>query len=188
MDSKSNSRIQFAENLKYYMKRDEKRQKDLSNDLGIANSLVSEWVKGKKYPRIENMKKLADYFNVTISDLVDDKEKDLFYSLPVYSKTMEINDNSNAYRTEYQDAFQFHIENNHMEPKFEKDDIVVAEKKTTYTEDCFVIAKRKNLLAVYKYNHKNKTIETLKTKKVYSVDNTTTLVAEIIELRRKPKV
>lgn len=188
MDSKSNSRIKFAENLKYYMKRDGKRQKDISNDVGIASSLVSEWVKGKKYPRIENMKKLADYFSITISDLVDDKENDLFYSLPVYSKTMELNDNSNAYHTEYKDAFQFHIEDNHMEPKFEKNDIVVAEKKTTYTKDCYVIAKRKNLLAVYKYNHKNKTIETLKTKNVYSLDNTTTLVAEIIEQRRIPKV
>lgn len=184
MDSKSNSRITFAINLKYYMKHEGKRQKDISNDLGIANSLVSEWVKGKKYPRVENMRKLADYFKVTISDLVDDHDKDAFYSLPVYLKTMEINDKSNSYHTNYIDAFQFHIDDNHMLPEFKKYDIVVAEKKTTYTKDCFVIAKRKHLLAVYKYNHKDQTIETIRPKKVYSIDTNVSLIAQIIELRR----
>jgi transcriptional regulator with XRE-family HTH domain len=35
---------------------------------------LTEWVNGKKYPRIDNIEKLAGYFKVSKSDLIEDFE------------------------------------------------------------------------------------------------------------------
>ena len=59
-DAEHNKRI-FANNLYYYMQIKNKTQNDIVRDLGITASTVSDWVLGKKYPRIDKMQKLADY-------------------------------------------------------------------------------------------------------------------------------
>ena len=38
----------------------------VAKDTGIATSTLSEWKKGKYQPKIDKMKKLADYFGVSI--------------------------------------------------------------------------------------------------------------------------
>ena len=63
----------FASNLKRYMALNEKSRKDLSNDLGISYYTVTDWVNGKKYPRMDKVEKLANYFGVLKSDLIEEK-------------------------------------------------------------------------------------------------------------------
>lgn len=70
-DAEQNKQI-FANNLYYYMKTKNKTQNDIVRDLGITASTVSDWVLGKKYPRIDKMQKLADYFGVLKSDLTEE--------------------------------------------------------------------------------------------------------------------
>ena len=53
-----------------------KDQIDLINDLGINKSTISTWVRAEKMPRMGTIQSLANYFNVNISDLVDDKTND----------------------------------------------------------------------------------------------------------------
>jgi len=65
----------FAENLKYYMNLHEKTRKDLSDDLGISYYTISDWVNAKKFPRINTLETLADYFGVEKSDLLEKKEE-----------------------------------------------------------------------------------------------------------------
>ena len=48
-----------------------KTQADIVKDLGFKQATVSDWVTGKKYPRVDAMQQLADYFNVTLSQLTD---------------------------------------------------------------------------------------------------------------------
>lgn len=54
----------------------------IAEDLGIARSVFNEWMKGKKYPRIDKIEMLADYFGLKKSDLIEErgweekKEKD----------------------------------------------------------------------------------------------------------------
>jgi len=43
----------------------------VSKDTGIATSTLSEWKKGKYRPKIEKLKILANYFEVTLDYLVD---------------------------------------------------------------------------------------------------------------------
>ena len=65
----------FAKNLKYYMELNGKTQSDIISDLGFKQSTFNEWVNAKKYPRIDKIEILANYFGILKSDLIEEKEK-----------------------------------------------------------------------------------------------------------------
>ncbi len=48
--------------------------KQLTTELGISNSSFTDWKKGKGHPSLETVKKIADYFNVSIDYLVNGEE------------------------------------------------------------------------------------------------------------------
>lgn len=66
----------FASNLKKYMERNGKSRNDISDALGISYYTVTDWVKGKKYPRMDKVEMLANYFGIQKSDLIEDKENE----------------------------------------------------------------------------------------------------------------
>ncbi len=66
----------FATNLKKYMALNEKSRKDVSEALGISYYTVTDWVNGKKYPRMDKVEMLADYFGILKSDLIEDKTEE----------------------------------------------------------------------------------------------------------------
>ena len=41
--------------------------------VGVASSTFNDWVKGKKYPRIDKIEMLANFFRIQKSDLIEDK-------------------------------------------------------------------------------------------------------------------
>lgn len=63
----------MAENLKYYMDRKGIMQKDLAEVVGVATSTVNDWIKAKKYPRIDKIELAAAYFGILKSDLIEKK-------------------------------------------------------------------------------------------------------------------
>ena len=65
----------FASNLKRYMEVKGKSRNDISEALGISYFTVSDWVNGKKYPRMDKVEMLANYFGVQKSDLIEKKVK-----------------------------------------------------------------------------------------------------------------
>lgn len=65
----------FAKNLSYYLKYYEKDAADICRDLDIPASTFSDWLNAKKYPRIDKIEMLANYFNIQKSDLIEDKYK-----------------------------------------------------------------------------------------------------------------
>lgn len=76
MDSKQKQKDIFSKNLKYQLNIHKKTQADIVNDLNITSSTVSDWVNGKKYPRMDKVQILADYLGILKSDLVEDKSND----------------------------------------------------------------------------------------------------------------
>lgn len=62
----------FAKNFNYYLSVKGKTQNDIVEAFGITASTVSDWAKGKKYPRVDKMQMLADYFGVLKSDLIEE--------------------------------------------------------------------------------------------------------------------
>jgi transcriptional regulator with XRE-family HTH domain len=63
----------FASNLQKYMDLNRKTRRDLSEALDISYYTVTDWVKGKKYPRMDKVEMLADYFGVLKSDLIEEQ-------------------------------------------------------------------------------------------------------------------
>ena len=63
----------LATNLVYYMERSGKTQKELSEVVGVATSTFNDWCKAKKYPRIDRIEILANYFGIQKSDLIEEK-------------------------------------------------------------------------------------------------------------------
>ena len=63
----------FAANLQRYMDLNNKSRRDVSEALGVSYYTFTDWVKGKKYPRMDKVEKLAAYFGILKSDLIEDK-------------------------------------------------------------------------------------------------------------------
>lgn len=65
----------FAKNLKYYLKYFQTDRNKICSDLDIPASTFSDWLNAKKYPRIDKIELLANYFNIKKSDLIENKCK-----------------------------------------------------------------------------------------------------------------
>ena len=76
MDFENNNQKQkdiFAKNLQYWLKKKNKTQMDLMNDLNLSSSTVSDWCNAKKYPRMGTVQMLSDYLGILKSDLIEEK-------------------------------------------------------------------------------------------------------------------
>ena len=65
----------LAKNLRYYMESRGKNQKELAEIVGVSAPTMNDWLKGKKYPRIDKIEILANYFGILKSDLIEDKKE-----------------------------------------------------------------------------------------------------------------
>lgn len=73
VNTMKDNRDVFSRNLSKFIKIKNKTQMDIVNDLGVSQSTVSGWINGKKYPRIDRLQQIADYFGVYKSELTEDK-------------------------------------------------------------------------------------------------------------------
>lgn len=64
----------FANNLKRQMELKGVSRNDICNALGISYFTVTDWVNGKKYPRMDKVEMLANFFGILKSDLIEAKE------------------------------------------------------------------------------------------------------------------
>ena len=72
MNNLGNKEI-MAKNLLHYVTRSGKTQKEIAAIVGVAPSTFNDWLKAKKYPRIDKIEILADYFCILKSDLIEEK-------------------------------------------------------------------------------------------------------------------
>jgi repressor LexA len=85
----------FSRNLKRYLESSGKTQKEVAIFLEVSTGTFCDWMKGRSYPRMDKVQKLADFFGIKKSDLVEDvnvsketvsnKEQevlDLFHKVP----------------------------------------------------------------------------------------------------------
>lgn len=63
----------LSKNLKYYIAKSGKDRRELAEIWGFPYSTVTEWINGRKYPRIDRIEVMADYFGILKSDLIEDK-------------------------------------------------------------------------------------------------------------------
>ena len=63
----------MAANISKYMCENNKTRHQVCKDLGIPYSTFSEWISGRKYPRIDKIELMANYFGCEKSDLIEQK-------------------------------------------------------------------------------------------------------------------
>lgn len=66
----------FAKNLRYHMDRKGISQKELAEIVGVSAPTVNDWLKAKKYPRIDKIEIMANYFGILKSDLIEEKSEE----------------------------------------------------------------------------------------------------------------
>lgn len=66
----------FIDNLNYYMIRRGIGRADLARDLRLPYTTVVSWTNGDCFPRMNKIEKLASYFNIKKSDLIEPKVRD----------------------------------------------------------------------------------------------------------------
>lgn len=135
----------MAKNISRLMKMKKVDRNKLSKDLGIKYTTLSDWINAKTYPRIDKIELLAEYFNVTKADLVEDKEQQALETLPVkkipvvskISAGMPIYSEENLVDYIYfakdkisddKEEFGLKVSGDSMNKLFEEDDVVVVEK------------------------------------------------------------
>ena len=65
----------LSKNLKKHIAKSGKDRTEIAEDLKLSYSTLTDWINGKKYPRINNIEKLATYFNISKSELIEDFEE-----------------------------------------------------------------------------------------------------------------
>lgn len=69
----------FADNLNYFLSKNQKTQSDLAKYMHVSTATASDWCNAKKMPRVDKLKSIANYFHINLSDLVDDRRDDTYY-------------------------------------------------------------------------------------------------------------
>ncbi|MCS4487230.1 helix-turn-helix domain-containing protein [Staphylococcus americanisciuri] len=135
----------MSKNISRLMKQNNVDRKQLSIDLNVKYTTLSDWINAKTYPRIDKIELLANYFGVSKSDLVEDNEEKVLDTLPVkkipvvskipaglpiyseenlidyiYFATKNLNSNK--------EEFGLQVSGDSMDKLFQEGDIVVVEK------------------------------------------------------------
>ena len=67
----------FVLNLNWLIQTSEKTQKTIAEEIGVSPQVLNSWCKGVAFPRMDKLQALADYFNVSKADLIEnDRVKD----------------------------------------------------------------------------------------------------------------
>lgn len=67
-----NKRI-MGDNILYYMQLGNIERRDFAKAIGVPYSSLTDWINGNTYPRIDKIQKMADFFGIDKSDLVEQR-------------------------------------------------------------------------------------------------------------------
>lgn len=65
--------IVFSKNLRAYMDKHGKTQKDIAKAIGVSSPTVHDWMYGNIFPRMAKIEALASYFGISKSDLIEER-------------------------------------------------------------------------------------------------------------------
>lgn len=135
----------FSKNLQYYMRINNKDRNEVARDLNIPYSTLADWYNGNKYPRIDKIQLLADYFNIKKSDLVENRNNILKKSrIPVLGRipagipiemiedVIDYEDISEEMLKGDREYFGLKVSGDSMMPKYLDRDVLIVQK----TNDC----------------------------------------------------
>lgn len=72
----TDSKVTFAKNLRIFLESRGMQDKDLCEITGASQTAVSDWLNAKKYPRIDKIEKMANFFGIPKSALIEDSKEE----------------------------------------------------------------------------------------------------------------
>lgn len=69
-----NTRDIFKKNLNRFIEQSGKNKKMISEEMNIPYTTLAEWANGNKFPRADGIEKLANYFKILKSDLLEESK------------------------------------------------------------------------------------------------------------------
>lgn len=144
----------MSQNIQRLMEKHGKDRNDICRDLGFKYTTFTDWVNGNTYPRIDKIELMANYFNVSKSELVESHTNDSQVKsvvIPVLGRvaagipltaaeyiidTEEISQ-AMANDGEY---FGLQVKGDSMEPKISNGDVVIVRKQSDADDGDLVIA------------------------------------------------
>lgn len=69
----------FAKKLNYYLAKAGKNQSDLCKQFGVSSATASDWCNANKMPRGDKIQAIAKWLNISIGDLMEERD-DVYYT------------------------------------------------------------------------------------------------------------
>ena len=69
----------FKKNLNRFIEQSGKNKRMISDEMKIPYTTLAEWANGNKFPRADGIEKLANYFKILKSDLLEESEDVYIY-------------------------------------------------------------------------------------------------------------
>ena len=63
----------MGDNIQYYMDLKGIERREFADAIGVPYSSLTDWINGNTYPRIDKIQKMADFFGIEKSDLVEQR-------------------------------------------------------------------------------------------------------------------
>ena len=84
--------MEFHEKLQELRKQKNLTQEELSEMLFVSRTAISKWESGRGYPSIDSLKTIAEFFGVTIDELLSNKELICIAEKDSHQKTQHMRD------------------------------------------------------------------------------------------------
>ena len=66
----------MAKNLAFFLEKSGMTQKEMAEIVGVATSTFNDWMKAKKYPRIDKIEIMANNWKILKSDLIEERTEE----------------------------------------------------------------------------------------------------------------
>ena len=93
----------MANNIKRLLEQRGSNGRQLALTLGFKYTTVNDWLNAKSYPRIDKIEKMANFFNVEKSDLIEKPEKLEDYAERYFDKQISKLKKEKAFYSKQQD-------------------------------------------------------------------------------------
>lgn len=147
----------FSYNLIQYLQLNGKSQREVADAIGVSPQTFNTWCKGIALPRMGKVQRLADYFRISKTDLLDpndfsavcsNEEANCVIRIPVYKQLTDIfnkNDLPVSFEIFFKnpdDSFDYlgiQVPDTSLEPRFLAGDTAIL-RRQDYTNECDLFA------------------------------------------------